>query len=218
MTVFSCPQCGAPVSVSPRISFHSCEYCNTTSFIDRSGVMFYYLIPFIIEKDSAEKIFARWLKNPRMAKDLHTNAKIKNFKHFPVYLFTRLVWRREKFTRPARGTLIEGIETWQFHPVQWIYDNTIDTQNAERIGRMSQWKSICVTCRTAVSQSLYFDIPGGMRFNGETWRSNDGSSQVVMLPVSCPFITPLEQFSSLGLQVFWEPRGYISTRFFILIL
>ena len=230
MTVFSCPQCGAPVSVSPRISFHSCEYCNTTSFIDRSGVMFYYLIPFIIEKDSAEKIFARWLKNPRMAKDLHTNAKIKNFKRtlFPVYLFTRLINGEEKkFTRPARGTLIEGIENLTVPPGSMkIYDNTIDTQNAERIDPdITMEVYLRDLPVTAVSQSLlYFPIyQVEYEFNGETWHAViDGSSGAVhatMYPVrsSLPFGTVF--FIGFMAGLLGILLGiYIHPVFFILIL
>lgn len=200
MTAFTCPQCGAPIPISPRITFHTCEFCNTTSFIDRSGVMFYYLIPFTIEEDPAQQIFMRWLKSPQMVKDLDKSAKITTNKkiYFPLYLFTRMVEGEEKIiTRPARGTLIEWIQNLTVPPGSMkIYDKSVGLLDAERIDpdiTMDAYQKELPG--TEVSQSLlYFPIHQvDYEYDGEIYHAAiDGSSGAVhatMYPIrsSLPF-------------------------------
>jgi len=187
MTAFSCPQCGAPIEVTPRISFHTCRYCNTTSFIDRSGVMFYYLTPFMVDEKQARLIFSRWLKNPHMAKNLDIKANILNFKKvlFPVYRFLRMIDGKEViFIRPARGTLIEGMQDLIIPPGSMkLYDNSAHTSDATRIDPDITMDIYLSSLPGAgVEQSLvYFPLyEAEYEFNDEIWHAViDGSSGAV---------------------------------------
>ncbi|MCP1715825.1 transcription elongation factor Elf1 [Methanocalculus alkaliphilus] len=112
MSSFSCPKCGAPVSAETGIHFINCKYCGTTAFVDRSGVMFYYVLPFFVDEEKAKGIFRRWTANPKANKELESKAKITEIKkeYFPVYQFRRDVDGREKiYVKPAKGTVLPGM-------------------------------------------------------------------------------------------------------------
>lgn len=149
--------------------------------------MFYYLIPFAVNEDQARMIFARWLKNPHMAKNLHTNAKITKFRKifFPVYLFTRIVDGEERLIiKPARGTLIEGMENLKVPPGSMkIFDNTIGPLDAERLDPDTTMEAFLPELPgTAKSQSLlYFPIYEiEYEFKENTWHAAiEGASGAV---------------------------------------
>jgi len=137
MSAFTCPQCGAPLKVTPRLSYHLCEYCGTHSFIDRSGVVFYYLTPFLVDETQARLIFSRWMKGPSMEKNLDSEAEITTFTKilFPVYRFRRMVnGQEEVFIRPARATFIEGMRELVLPPgTMKIYDSSVAIDDAAQL-------------------------------------------------------------------------------------
>ncbi len=101
------------MSVDSGIHFSKCAYCDSTVFVDRAGVMFYYALPFTIDEDKARAIFRRWTAGPLMAKELEKGAEIVSFDkiYFPVYQFKRDVDGREKVEiRPAKGTTLAGMQ------------------------------------------------------------------------------------------------------------
>ncbi|WP_346866359.1 hypothetical protein [Methanocalculus sp. MSAO_Arc2] len=229
MSAFACPQCGAPVQVTPRLSFHLCEYCKTTSFIDRSGVMFYYLTPFIVDDAQAQQIFSRWLSNPSMAKNLDIKAEIKSFKKilFPVYRFVRMVdGQEELFIRPARGTLIQGMQDLVIHPgTMKIFDSTVDIGDTLRLDPEITMDSYLPNLSgEGVEQSLVY-VPLyeiEYTFDDENWHAViDGSSGAVHASTypmrsSLPFgIVFIIGFMAglvgliLGIYVHWILYGFI---------
>ncbi|MDD4299563.1 MAG: hypothetical protein PHO78_02775 [Methanomicrobium sp.] len=112
MSSFACPKCGGDVNVSTGIHLTSCKYCGTTVFVDRSGVMFYYVLPFFITDEKAKGIFKRWTANPHADKELESKAKIIAIskQYFPVYQFRRDVNGKEKIDiKPAKGTILPGM-------------------------------------------------------------------------------------------------------------
>jgi hypothetical protein len=198
MTPFACPQCGAPITVTPRISFHSCEFCGTISFIDRSGVMFYYVMPFLIDENQARMIFNRWLKNPHMAKDLSITAKITQWKKilFPVYIFRRMVGGEEKsYIRPAKGTLIEGMQNLIIPPGSMkIYDKNTDIADATKIDpdiTMDVYASNLPG--TEISQALlYFSLyQVEYEFNDAIWMATIEGSQGAVHATTYPMRSSL---------------------------
>lgn len=40
----ACPQCGGPVEVPEGVTYASCRYCNSQSFVDLSGVILYQVV------------------------------------------------------------------------------------------------------------------------------------------------------------------------------
>ncbi|MCD6383316.1 MAG: zinc ribbon domain-containing protein, partial [Thermoplasmata archaeon] len=119
---------------SPGERFVRCSYCDTMIFIDKSGVMFYYVIPFRIDEKSAELIFRRWASGPMKARGLE-NAWIREVKkyYFPVYRFVRDVGGREVvLVRPAKSTLLPGMNMLKIPPGDMkIFDYNFSPGDAE---------------------------------------------------------------------------------------
>lgn len=112
MTNVKCPKCGAQIEIEPGVSFVKCEYCESMIFVDKSGVMFYYVLPFFFDKTKALETFKRWTAGSKMAKDLESKAQIVEVRKqfFPVYMFKRDVnGKEEVIVRPARGTVLPGL-------------------------------------------------------------------------------------------------------------
>ncbi len=122
------------MSVDSGIHFSKCAYCDSTVFVDRAGVMFYYALPFTIDEDKARAIFRRWTAGPLMAKELEKGAEIVSFDkiYFPVYQFKRDVDGREKVEiRPAKGTTLAGMQELKIPPGDiTLYDASFNTGDA----------------------------------------------------------------------------------------
>jgi len=136
MVDMKCPKCGAPFKYEPGMRFKKCEYCGTMIYIDKSRVMFYYIIPFSIDESQVIQLFRRWASGPKMAKGLE-NSQIKNVKsmYFPVYRFVRIVDGKEKvYVKPAKTTLLPGLTNLKVPPGDMrIFDSSFDPGSAELI-------------------------------------------------------------------------------------
>ncbi len=134
MVTMNCPKCGAPFEYEPGMRFKKCDYCGTMIYIDKSRVMFYYIIPFTINENQVQSVFRRWASGPKMAKGLE-NSKIKSIKamYFPVYRFVRDVNGKEKvLVKPAKSTLLPGLTNLKVPPGDMkIFDSTFNAGNAE---------------------------------------------------------------------------------------
>lgn len=114
MAEMKCTKCGAPIQIDSGDRFVKCGHCDTQLFIDKSGVGFFYIMPFFVDKTNSQGIFKRWSAGSRMAKDLERAAKIVDFKqlYFPVYLFRRDVGGKEVvLTEPAKSTTMPGLHS-----------------------------------------------------------------------------------------------------------
>lgn len=135
MPEFTCPKCGAVLPVKPGTQMTTCSYCGTTTYIDRSSALFFYLLPFSIEEAAAKGIFKRWTAGPAYAKDLEASAKITRLakEYFPVFRFRRMVNGKEQVSvKPARGTLLPGMQNLAVPPGNMvIYDSSVSTAGAE---------------------------------------------------------------------------------------
>jgi hypothetical protein len=114
MPEIRCNKCGAQVKFEAGDRFVKCSYCDPQLFIDRSGVGFFYIMPFMVDRAGAQGILKRWSAGDRMAKDLETAAKITEFKqaYFPVYMFRRDVDGKEVVrVEPAKSTTLPGLHS-----------------------------------------------------------------------------------------------------------
>ena len=134
MVTLKCPKCGAPFEYEPGMKFKKCDYCGTMIYIDKSRVMFYYIIPFSIKDGDVASLFKRWASGSKMAKGLE-NSIIKsiNKMYFPVYRFVRNVDNREKvIIKPAKTTLLSGLSNLKIPPGDMkIFDSKFNTGNAK---------------------------------------------------------------------------------------
>lgn len=119
MSDFKCPKCGAELNVEQGTQMATCSFCGTVTYIDRSSAVFFYLLPFSIEKDNAQGIFKRWKVNPGLPKDMDANAEITEIKKefFPVFVFRRSIDGKENVSvKPAKGTLLPGMQNLTVPP------------------------------------------------------------------------------------------------------
>jgi len=135
MPQFTCPKCGAGLEVKTGTHIATCQYCQTTTYIDRSTALFFYLVPFTIDETKAKGIFKRWSAGPSMAKELEYNAVITKFakEYFPVFQFRRLVKEKEQIVvKPAKGTTLPGMQNLVIPPGSLtIFDTATATDGAE---------------------------------------------------------------------------------------
>jgi DNA-directed RNA polymerase subunit RPC12/RpoP len=114
MTEVKCTKCGAPIKFDTGDKFARCEYCGTQIYIDKSGVVFFYIMPFFIDRTNAQGIFKRWTAGSTMAKGLEARAQVSEIKqlYFPVYLFRSDVGGKEVVhVEPARSTTLPGLHS-----------------------------------------------------------------------------------------------------------
>lgn len=134
LMLMRCPKCGSTLEVDLKERLMKCEYCSSQLLVDKSGLMFYYIIPFKINRDTALSIFRRWASSPKVAKDLLANGKItgiRNF-YFPVYLFKRMVNGKEKYiVEPARGTTLPGLRNLHIPPGSFVLFDSNFVPDAE---------------------------------------------------------------------------------------
>jgi hypothetical protein len=184
MTEVNCTKCGAPIKFDTGDKFAKCEYCGTQIYIDKSGVVFFYIMPFFIDLANAQGIFKRWTAGSTMAKDLEARAQVTEIKqlYFPVYLFKRDVGGKEQVhVEPARSTTLPGLHSLKVPAGDIkIYDRDYPVGNIELMKPDIDMSTYLPNLQgTAKEQSLlYFPIwTFRYQYNGQAFDTViDGSS------------------------------------------
>ena len=187
MSDFPCPKCGAALKIPPGTQMATCSYCGTVTYIDRSTVLFYYILPFTVTDDKARAIFRRWTAGPEKAKELETGAQITACikEYFPVFRFRRTVAGREQvLIKPARGTVLPGMRNLTIPPGNLVvYDAAFQLGDAAVLQPdISIATYLPELSGTAIDQALvYFPIYRILyQFAGESYEIVlDGSSGAV---------------------------------------
>ncbi|HJJ35954.1 MAG TPA: hypothetical protein O0X27_02130 [Methanocorpusculum sp.] len=190
MPQFTCPRCGAPLEVNSGTHIVTCPNCQTPTYIDRRGAIFFYQIPFSLDEKQANGVFKRWTAGPDRAKDLELTVKITQFKkeYFPVFSFKRSVDGKDTMAvYPARSTLLPGMHLLRIPPgdLTPYTGGTLDAPILEPdVPIDSCMESLA---GTAISQSLiYFPIyEVEYTYKGQTFSLViDGSSGDIFTGVS----------------------------------
>ena len=136
MAEIKCPKCAGPVQFDAGTRFTKCSYCSSQIYIDRSGALFYYAIPFTLSESDAVGTFKRWAGGSTKAKDLDKLAKITKVakKHF-LYMFRRLIDDREEvLLEPPASTVLPGPPSAQASCGDLrIFDAQFNTSGAEMV-------------------------------------------------------------------------------------
>ncbi len=84
-----CPQCGGETDLASGERVFSCPFCGTSLFADRSGVISYYQIRPLLDRDKAGRALRRWMAGNETVKDLDRKSKIERLDSisFPMWLF-----------------------------------------------------------------------------------------------------------------------------------
>src|SRR3990172_11433788 len=85
----SCAQCGAAVTVEAGAHFTTCSYCNSALYLDKSKVVFHFVITPTISLEEAQGKLRRWMAGNETVKDLDTLAQIETPEliYFPMWRF-----------------------------------------------------------------------------------------------------------------------------------
>lgn len=87
-TQLLCQQCGGVLSVEQGTQFVTCEFCQTTNFVDKSGAVLHYLVRETVSDQEAVAALRRWMAGNDTVKDLDKKAQIgaPQFQLFPMWL------------------------------------------------------------------------------------------------------------------------------------
>jgi hypothetical protein len=71
--------------------FITCPYCSSTVYLDKSSVVFHWVLAPTLDAHKARTALARWMAGNQTVKDLDKKASIEghSFEYFPVWSFKR---------------------------------------------------------------------------------------------------------------------------------
>lgn len=84
-----CTQCGGSVALQEGTQFATCPFCSSALYLDKSKVVFHFVVSPTIAQDQALGNLKRWMAGNETAKDLDSLAKITNQEllYFPMWRF-----------------------------------------------------------------------------------------------------------------------------------
>ncbi len=88
MTV-PCTQCGGSVQTTEGDRFATCSYCGSALYIDKSKVVFHFVVMPTITMDEARGKLKRWMAGNETAKDLDVHSQVthEEMLYFPMWRF-----------------------------------------------------------------------------------------------------------------------------------
>ncbi len=108
-----CPQCGAGVNVIEGQTFLTCEYCSSAIYIDKSQVVFHFMLDPTIDQPNAEASLKRWMAGSKTVKGLDKEVVVTKteFIYFPIWYF-KLMQNGDEVIKiqPASPTPIPDIK------------------------------------------------------------------------------------------------------------
>lgn len=108
-----CTQCGADVTVQQDETFIECPFCSSALFLDKSKVVFHYVIANNFKPNEAEGNLKRWMAGNHTVKDLDKKAQMAktSFYYFPVWYFKTKDSTGDKiYIQPAATTSVSEIK------------------------------------------------------------------------------------------------------------
>lgn len=188
-----CPQCGGDVKVLEGETFLTCEYCSSAIYIDKSKVVFHYLVKSTIDEAGALASLRRWMAGSSTVKGLDKEAKItkKEFIFFPIWYFKIKQGEKELIKiQPASPSPIPGIKSiiitagdFKFYGPEDVGNPAIKEPSV-LYGSAMEWLKNDGVDAAGISQSSLVHIPlyiFNYGYGGSTYTAIvDGSSGKVM--------------------------------------
>jgi hypothetical protein len=89
LSTFDCPRCGGKNELSAGERVPVCTFCDTTLFIDRSGVVGHFLVPRLLDRERAVEALNRWMSGNETVKNLDRKSALAGIEPvtFPMWLF-----------------------------------------------------------------------------------------------------------------------------------
>jgi hypothetical protein len=91
VTQVRCTQCGGELHPDEGQIFLTCPYCGSTVYLDKSQVVFHWVLAPTLDAEKAQGSLARWMAGNETVKDLDKKAKLqgRSFEYFPMWHFKR---------------------------------------------------------------------------------------------------------------------------------
>jgi len=112
-TQTTCGQCGSALPVEHGSQFVTCEFCGTTSFVDKARAVFHYALRVTVREDDALAALRRWMAGNETVKGLDKKARVERpaFEYFPMWMVKALQGEGERvFLKPAAALSVSELE------------------------------------------------------------------------------------------------------------
>jgi LSD1 subclass zinc finger protein len=112
-TQINCGQCGSLLPVEHGSQFVTCEFCSTTSFVDKARAVFHYALRVTVRENDALSALRRWMAGNETVKGLDEKAQIERpaFEYFPMWMIRVLQGEQERvFLKPAAALSVSELE------------------------------------------------------------------------------------------------------------
>lgn len=111
----TCTQCGAAVKIPEGEIFVQCSYCSSALYLDKSRIVFHYLIEPTLKPEEARQNLRRWMAGNQTPKGLDEEAEITKNEliFFPLWRFVTQAAKsgpENVFIQPAAPTIIAEIQ------------------------------------------------------------------------------------------------------------
>ena len=85
----TCTQCGGSVTVDPSTPFLSCNFCSSALYLDKSRVVFHFVVSPTIDLEDASGKLRRWMAGNDTVKDLDRHAVLQSqeLTYIPMWRF-----------------------------------------------------------------------------------------------------------------------------------
>ena len=108
-----CGQCGSALAVEHGSQFVTCEFCGTTSFVDKARAVFHYALQVTVRENDALSELRRWMGGNETVKNLDKKAQIEPpvFEYFPMWMVKVLQGEQERvLLKPAAALSVSELE------------------------------------------------------------------------------------------------------------
>lgn len=130
-----CRQCAAPLPVEQGTQYATCEFCQTTNFIDKGRVVFHYAVRQTLRENDALAALRRWMAGNETVKGLDSQAQIEagRFQLFPMWLVRANQEAEERVVmEPAAALSISELKRLTVPAASLeLYDHALDNSAIE---------------------------------------------------------------------------------------
>jgi hypothetical protein len=112
-TQINCGQCGAELPVEHGALYVTCNFCGTTSFVDKTRAVFHYALRVTVDEDAALAALRRWMAGNETIKGLDSKAQLESpaFEFFPMWMVRVAQGNEERvLLKPAAALSVSELE------------------------------------------------------------------------------------------------------------
>lgn len=130
----NCTQCGGELHPDEGQIFLTCPFCQSTVFLDKSQVVFHWVLAPTLDEEKARGSLFRWMASNQTVKDLDKKSRLSgiSFQYFPVWYFKRRTAGGQEtiFLEPASATAVTELKNLKL-PAGDLrrYDTALDAQS-----------------------------------------------------------------------------------------